>query len=93
MLVGVGSLVLTGATVAVVIGWLSSRRWVLARVLGFLVGTAIAAFCLFVVSALVADGGGARLGGVLAVGAFAMSGVAAIVAMVRGLRGRSGPST
>jgi hypothetical protein len=92
-LIGVGSLFLTGAAAAIVIGWLSSRPSVSVRVAGMLLGAAVAVFCWFVLGALIADGGDPRLGGVLAMTAFAVSGVAAIHAMIRGLRARNGLST
>jgi hypothetical protein len=86
---GVGSMFASGAVVAVLIGWLSSRRSVALSAAGVLVGALVTTFCLGVAVALVADGGEPRLGGVLAIAAFATSAVASVYAVVRGVRFRA----
>jgi hypothetical protein len=79
----------SGAVAAVIIGWLSSRRCVALSAAGVLAGILVTMFCLGVAVALVADGGEPRVGGVLAIAAFATSAVASVYAVVHGLRFRA----
>jgi hypothetical protein len=91
MLLGIGSMFASGALAALLIGWLTSRRSVALSASGVVAGILVAMFCFVVFAALIADGGQPRLGGVLAIVAFATSAMFAVYAVVRGLRTRAMP--
>ena len=86
MMLGLGSLILLGFAVATLIFWLTSRRFALPRVIGWMIAAAVIVCCGVVVFALIAGGIGEppRFAGVLSTTAFAVCGVSALVAAIRG---------
>jgi hypothetical protein len=91
MLIGLSLLLLFGATLALLIAWLSGRPFVAARIAGALLAGVVATYSSVVVIALTADniGMSLRLPGVLSILVFAFIGVGAIACAVWGGRTRA----